>query len=473
MGCFLSCFRAGRDQPSDLRDPLVVENRLGDAFLDDGKKHDASGRPQVDADNGGGVDDEELLQEANYLKSCGTILQTPPEILKASSPLGIEDTNENNDIADKPLLRSGEMQFEEKSSEEFNSEYEHDIPSHEENIAEDTIDENDISITAQIISEAMASEGNSSELFNSDEHDIMSFEESIVENSEHLLGVESEPLSSLQDEPSCQKTTNQMTDSSDSPFPTPLVLRGDIQTPRTVYTALTSKAGKRSRASRQFIYPVLRPIENKLQWMEAKLDSPVLSANPPKRRYLSPDSSELPQEISLCSEDTELPKSVSSPIHDNCVSQDEVISPEEPKGQNGNQQLLEGGELSEQNSEFGKHGVSSLSHWLKTSSTDNKNQSDSEGNNGKEPFCENSILDVPIFATFGLNWDNDNPTPVLPKAWDGNGIPNTTTKYKEDKVVSWHATPFEERLLKVLSSEKPGLERKVSGKLIHLEEYAE
>ncbi|GJN19081.1 hypothetical protein PR202_gb06318 [Eleusine coracana subsp. coracana] len=405
MGCFLSCFRAGRDQPSDLRDPLVVENRLGDAFLDDGKKHDASGRPQVDADNGGGVDDEELLQE-------------------------------NNDIADKPLLRSGEMQFEEKSSEEFNSEYEHDIPSHEENIAEDTIDEqNDISITAQIISEAMASEGNSSELFNSDEHDIMSFEESIVENSEHLLGVESEPLSSLQDEPSCQKTTNQMTDSSDSPFPTPLVLRGDIQTPRTV------------------------PIENKLQWMEAKLDSPVLSANPPKRRYLSPDSSELPQEISLCSEDTELPKSVSSPIHDNCVSQDEVISPEEPKGQNGNQQLLEGGELSEQNSEFGKHGVSSLSHWLKTSSTDNKNQSDSEGNNGKEPFCENSILDVPIFATFGLNWDNDNPTPVLPKAWDGNGIPNTTTKYKEDKVVSWHATPFEERLLKVLSSEKPGLER--------------
>jgi hypothetical protein len=29
----------------------------------------------------------------------------------------------------------------------------------------------------------------------------------------------------------------------------------------------------------------------------------------------------------------------------------------------------------------------------------------------------------------------------------------------QDKVVSWHATPFEERLLKVLSSEKPSLER--------------
>jgi hypothetical protein len=41
---------------------------------------------------------------------------------------------------------------------------------------------------------------------------------------------------------------------------------------------------------------------------------------------------------------TELPKSASSPIHDNCVLQSEAISLEESKGQKGNKQLLEHGE---------------------------------------------------------------------------------------------------------------------------------
>ncbi|TVU32736.1 hypothetical protein EJB05_24492 [Eragrostis curvula] len=473
MGCFLSCFRTGSDRSGDLHDPLVAESRLGDAFLDDGKKNEANGRLEEDAGDAVGID-EELRREANYLKSCGTISQTPPEILEVSSPVSSGDTNEHDDISNKAPGMSGEKLFE-GNSPELSGPEKCDILRHQENPSEDTNESNDASINAQTMSEAMPSEGNSSELFKSDEHDIARNEENVVDSSDiqtdeqGILDAGYETLSSLRDKPSCHKIRNQITDSSDSPFPTPLVLRGDIQTPGTVYTTLTSKAGKRARG-RQFIYPVLRPIENKLQWMEVKLDSPMLSANPSKRRYLSPDSSENPQEISPSSVATknEVPKSVSSPIHDSFVSQNEVISPEESKGQNGNEQLVEGGELSKQNSEYGKHGVSSLSYWLKTSSTDNKNQSDTEASVGKE-----SIFDVPIFATSSLNWDNDNPTPVLPKAWDGNGIPNTTTKYKEDQVVSWHATPFEERLLKVLSSEKPSLERKISGKLIHLEEDAE
>ncbi|KAJ4814612.1 hypothetical protein LUZ62_027178 [Rhynchospora pubera] len=35
-----------------------------------------------------------------------------------------------------------------------------------------------------------------------------------------------------------------------------------------------------------------------------------------------------------------------------------------------------------------------------------------------------------------------------------NGIPNTTTKYKEDQRVKWHSTPFKERLERILSDEK-------------------
>ncbi|XP_066325002.1 protein JASON-like isoform X3 [Miscanthus floridulus] len=400
MGCFISCFRGGSDPSGDLRDPLVRESRLGDAFLNDEKKFDeATGKLDAEAANGHGID-EELRREANYLKSCGTISQTPPEILD-SIPINSEDAKE---CGDTPT-------------------------------------------SVQLMKDAVLLEENSSELLNSDEHDISRHEQDIDEGT---LRVGSETQSSLEDKPLYHNVRDQSSDSNDSPYPTPLVLRGDIQTPGTYYTAYkeTSKPGKRTRASRQFIYPVLRPIENKMQWMELKAESPVLSSNPPKRRNLSADSTEMAQQTFASSTVTETESSeyVSFPIYDNYAAQNEVMSPDEPKGQNVNQLLDE---------------------------DDESNSSPDDGNVGKETWYEASVSDVPIFPTFGLNWETDNPTPVLPKAWDGNGIPNTTTKYKEDQKVSWHATPFEERLLKVLSDEKPRHERKISGKLIHLEENAE
>lgn len=54
--------------------------------------------------------------------------------------------------------------------------------------------------------------------------------------------------------------------------------------------------------------------------------------------------------------------------------------------------------------------------------------------------------DRPILGTVAAHWNADE----TPKLWGGNGIPNTTTKYKEDLKVSWHATPFEQRLDKAL-----------------------
>lgn len=247
----------------------------------------------------------------------------------------------------------------------------------------------------------------------------------------------SETQSSLEDKPLCQNVRDQTTDSTESPFPTPLVLRGDIQTPGTVYATAykeTLKPGKRTRASRQFIYPVLRPIENKMQWMELKAESPVLSSNPPKRRNLSADSREKTQQTlgSSTVTETESSEYVSFPVYDNRAVQNEVTSPDEPKGPNVNQHQYEGEESSEQSSEYGKHGVTSLSHWLKPSSADEEsNSSPVDGNVGKETWYEASVSDVPIFPAFGSIWETDNPTPVLPKPWDGNGIPNTTTKYKE------------------------------------------
>ncbi|CAN8311460.1 unnamed protein product [Cochlearia groenlandica] len=57
--------------------------------------------------------------------------------------------------------------------------------------------------------------------------------------------------------------------------------------------------------------------------------------------------------------------------------------------------------------------------------------------------------------TFGVATitPSDKKNEISPKLWDGNGIPNSTRKYKEDQKVSWHATPFEVRLEKALSEE--------------------
>lgn len=256
---------------------------------------------------------------------------------------------------------------------------------------------------------------------------------------DHVSEVESAPRSSSQERSSGQSIRNQKLDPSDSPFPTPLVVRDDIQTPGFTTHQGNFKPGKRGRASKQFVYPVLRPIENKLQWTELRDESsPVVASHPPKRRYLSADSTEneKPQQQTLpgsVNADAEL-SSESAPFlfHAGRKEQhaQEVTPPEEPRDENVSQQQLVGGgvgELLNKSSENGKHGVASLSCWLKTSCADG------EGQTGRQlGFGSVDLSDVPIFVASGLNWDiENNPTPMLPKAWDGNGIPNTTTKYKE------------------------------------------
>uniref|UniRef100_A0A453NGD7 Uncharacterized protein n=1 Tax=Aegilops tauschii subsp. strangulata TaxID=200361 RepID=A0A453NGD7_AEGTS len=393
MGCFLSCFR-GRPDPAvrALHDPLVRKTRLGDAFLDDHHddgtaKLEESGTPKEGPGNDGGVDDD-LRREANYLKSCGAISETPPEILKASNQVEEQEINECNETSNN----------------------------------------------AQETKEALVSENKDylSEGFNSDGHDgALKHDQDTDEGTDdHVTEVESAPRSSSQERSSAQIIRNQNPDPSDSPFPTPLVLRDDIQTPGFTTHQGNFKPGKRGRASKQFVYPVLRPIENKLQWTELRDESsPMVASHPPKRRYLSADSTEKPQQHTLpgsVNESTEL-SSESAPFLFHSGRKEQQAQEDE----NVNQQQLVGGggvgELLNKSSENGKHGVASLSCWLKTSCADG------EGETGRQlGFGSVDLSDVPIFVASGLNWDNENnPTPMLPKAWDGNGIPNTTTKYKE------------------------------------------
>ncbi|KAL3646162.1 hypothetical protein CASFOL_011342 [Castilleja foliolosa] len=72
--------------------------------------------------------------------------------------------------------------------------------------------------------------------------------------------------------------------------------------------------------------------------------------------------------------------------------------------------------------------------------------------------------DRPILGMVAAHWNDEETSHISPKWWDGNGIPNSTNKYKEDQKVSWHATPFEERLEKALSEESFISQRKPIGR---------
>ncbi|KAL1349624.1 hypothetical protein HN51_026130 [Arachis hypogaea] len=101
----------------------------------------------------------------------------------------------------------------------------------------------------------------------------------------------------------------------------------------------------------------------------------------------------------------------------------------------------------------------SLSSWLKPASVilEERNRRMEMANS----HIRKAPSDRPIIGMVAAHWTEDEESHFPPpKWWDGNGIPNSTNKYKEDQKVNWHATPFEERLEKALSEESSISQRK-------------
>ncbi|GER24953.1 chaperone DnaJ-domain superfamily protein [Striga asiatica] len=59
--------------------------------------------------------------------------------------------------------------------------------------------------------------------------------------------------------------------------------------------------------------------------------------------------------------------------------------------------------------------------------------------------------EMPIIGSVGTYW-NDSSSKKHSDSSSFKGIPNTTSKYREDKRVNWHSTPFETRLDRALLS---------------------
>ncbi|KAL4575560.1 hypothetical protein LXL04_022407 [Taraxacum kok-saghyz] len=354
MGCLFSCFRVRDDprpqinpapQPITHMEPLdsLASNSLWSVLApeaeDSDHSHDKDGRSGATGSPGS---DDGLMAEAKFLKACGTLPQTPDELrttkkLTDSQPQsGNMEATFNSWLPNTTTEKALEKQPDQlhppiKLFEE--SDNDSDSPPHSSNSlitgkSTDTSSSDDCVVIDPVKdTQTYTPMAASTQFKNKSVH----FECESDTSSSSSSKSDSDKINDKNLKPSvppCDRSVPKP-----SPYPTPLKLTNDMQTPGTVFpsSVYNKETGKNPRIRSQYVYSGVDP---------------------------------------------------------------EIFSRLEPPIEECYEQVI-------------KETPQSQIHWNKKAS-----------------------------------W------------WDGNGIPNTTNKYKEDQKVSWHATPFEERLEKALSEEK-------------------
>ncbi|OAY57337.1 protein JASON isoform X2 [Manihot esculenta] len=444
MGFLFGCFRARDDRRGPhlvshssrpkLNEPVVSKNRLSSLFLAEeredslyyDRKNRFAGSPQIN---------KELMDETKFLKASGTSPETPSEIRKASEKLK----------AAAPLAKDSES-----------SDYHSWLPSSSiKNLQLDRqIDQ--LSTPVKLGKES----GNSS---GSSEHTPVS-RISSVQNAGRISfsyvegGEVGSPRTATDVLPKkkyvrfeCNLDTSSSKGSSfenggqnlskfesqgdfsvtkPSPKLTPLKLSDEMQTPGTVFPTNVELANGKTRIRSQYVYPVRNPVENASQW----------------KVRLEDDSS-------------------SFQVTSQLMESSEQLENSTPKSAGGK----EASSVPELKVE------ASLSSWFKPrqSTCDNDDPNDRTASRKNFRFGK-TPMDRPIIGMVAAHWNENEPSHISPKSWDGNGIPNSTNKYKEDQKVSWHATSFEERLEKALSEESSISQKKnINGRPIVFNEHDE
>ncbi|KHN38345.1 protein JASON-like isoform X1 [Glycine soja] len=416
MGCFFACFRIRENRrtntshliTSSTRSTGVVvsRNRLSSLLFEE--ERDDSAR--IDGVGFQG-DFQGLKDEAKFLKACGTLTGTPVEIRKASeklkaSPAPDKDSEHSRFHCWLPNTSVEKLQLDvqpfdpptpinlcQKLGNSMDS-FEHtpiSFISKAQDTEEDSVDymekswsgnlhtadrsERNVALVSALLA-TNTQRKNKSVRFES-ETDLATYGSS--SDNRHMKE---------------NKSPNNQSAYKPSPYPTPLKLFDEMQTPGTVYPAsLEELHTGRAQVRSQFVYPTNKPGDNALRCK-------IL-----EERDFNPeeDSSELSDLVE--------------------------------KAQNGTPTPEKGSKrFSNENDEI----KSNLSSRISPVST------------------------------------IEEHSPMSFKWWYDNGIPNSTTKYKEDQKVKWHATPFEERLDKALSEENFISQRKlVCGKPVEFDEIEE
>ncbi|XP_071704956.1 protein JASON-like [Rutidosis leptorrhynchoides] len=434
MGCFFGCFRVNDNRRTSVhllsqpissnhkvpveavaRNPLssllLLESEEGDQLSQKERKCGSLGSDAPD------VDFNELEAEAKFLKACGTLPQTPAEIRNneklANMESGYGDRESStsrswlqNDSIEKVKLEKllDQKLSPVKLTEEW--ENESDYSSHSP----------DSCLTGQNSERTYCSSGVRRNVETSHAHADVT-QNPIPSSTPHVLSTQCRNKSVPFDckfDPSSFSASNassivtceqknpsgEYTISKPSPYPTPLELTNDIQTPGTFFPT-----GKSPRIRSQYVHPGLNPVENADQLKK-------LVAN------------------SFGSDDYDYSAQLKEQLEERTNTAEKQLTVD-----------------------------TSLSSWLPPKRAH-------QGRNNRS-FIGKTVGDRPIIGMVAAHWNTDETETVSSQSkwWDGNGIPNSTNKYKEDQKVSWHATPFEERLEKALSEDKLTGDRKQFGKV--------
>ncbi|KAB1209666.1 hypothetical protein CJ030_MR6G029209 [Morella rubra] len=431
MGCFFACFRIrddGRRPPSHFVS--------GSATASKPTNEDSPCNDKQTPNLGSPQRHKGLNDEAKFLKACGTLVETPSEIRKAteklkSSPPYDGDSGprkfhswlpntsikklqlENQlDQPPTPVKLCGEWGKGSVSQERTPSSCISSI----ENTGRTSFSSIEGSGTG-CYSTGLRVHGNETEnILTSDSPlvsatDVKFRNKSVRFDCDLNVSCSRSSPENVSQNPQKYEATGDRSVSKPSPYPTPLKLSDEMQTPGTVFpTNLENLPHGITRIRSQYVNSVLNPVDSDSQWN-------VLKEEDSNSHQLS---SELRESLDFAETAT-------------------------PSSEGGIKEILPGKEMKVE---------ASLSAWLKPQpgiqDVNTKNYdlvSTQEARFGRIPG------DRPIIGIVAAHWNYDEPSHISPKWWDGNGIPNSTNKYKEDQKVSWHATPFEERLEKALSEE--------------------
>ncbi|KAE9598442.1 hypothetical protein Lal_00031394 [Lupinus albus] len=407
MGCFVSCFRVrhNRHRPATVssspsqksNDVAVSGNRLSTLFLSE-EREDSKHSDGKNIGKGSQRDGSRLKDQTKFRRACGKLARTPDEIQKASEKLKVSPCGKDSEPS-RFLLNNSSAGKVQLDTQPFN------IPtpiqhSKEPGTRTDSLEHTPNSSMSK--AQNTVSTGGSKK------------------GSLHALDITEKNTASV------------------SPCPS------------TRYT--------RRKTSVRFEYDTDLPFSDSSeygQWHVKKTESPNNDGAYKPSLYPSP--------LKL-SDDRKTPGTVKN-VSRSKIIEEEHFNPEQHSQELG--ELVEPSQNSTSTPEKGlkkipydnEPGVQeSLSSWLKPAAVilEERNKRMENAN------CQSrkTFVDRPIIGIVAAHWGEHEDSHVPPKWWDGNGIPNSTNKYKEDQKVSWHATPFEERLEKALSEETVISQRK-------------
>ncbi|XP_052107822.1 protein JASON isoform X2 [Arachis duranensis] len=453
MGCFFACFRNNDNHrrrthltanSSSSTDVLVSRNSYSSVFQAQEREDCAINCGDVVEFQG---DDLGLKDEAKFLKACGTLPGTPVEIRKTSEKLKVSPSPDKHS---EPSRFHSWLPNE--SVEKLQLDFRSVNPPTPLKICQELGESRDsFEHTPNIcLSDARDSHHESLEHMEGNKtgspHTADRAENNPAPDSPWLATETQRKCKSVRfkcdtglsscgsssDDSRLKKSwsPNNQNANKRSPYPTPLKLFDEMQTPGTVCPAtLEELPNGRARVRSQFVYPTHKPDEDVFQ-----------------RKIL--------EEKDLNSEHD------SSELRDS-AEQAQIATPTPQKGSN---QVLKENE---------SKAEVSLSNWLRPAPIDQeKGNKRVESASSQIPHFRKTSADRPILGVAAAHFENEDSNICPPKWWDGNGIPNSTTKYKEK--VKWHATPFEKRLEKALTEETFIPQRKfVPGKPMDFDDIEE